>query len=47
VVSVNQPRASGSVRTKSARDARHDGYTWAAGAAQDLGAYPVLGMLEM
>jgi tripartite-type tricarboxylate transporter receptor subunit TctC len=46
VVIVNQPGASGSVGTKSAWDAPHDGYTWAAGAAQDLGTYPVLGMLE-
>jgi tripartite-type tricarboxylate transporter receptor subunit TctC len=46
VVIVNQPGASGSVGTKSAWDAPHDGYTWAAGAAQDLGTYPVLGMLD-
>ena len=37
VVIVNQPGASGSVGTKSAWDAPHDGYTWAAGAASDLG----------
>jgi tripartite-type tricarboxylate transporter receptor subunit TctC len=46
VVIVNQPGASGSVGTKSAWDAPHDGYTWAAGAASDLGTYPVLGMLD-
>lgn len=45
-VIVNQPGASGSVGTKNAWDAPHDGYTWAAGAASDLGTYPVLGMLE-
>src|ERR671919_1820296 len=47
VVIVNQPGASGSVGTKSAWDAPHDGYTWAAGAAQDLGNYPVLDMLDV
>jgi tripartite-type tricarboxylate transporter receptor subunit TctC len=47
VVIVNQPGASGSVGTKSAWDADHDGYTWAAGAASDLGTYPVLGMLDV
>jgi tripartite-type tricarboxylate transporter receptor subunit TctC len=45
-VIVNQPGASGSVGTKSAWDAPHDGMTWAAGAASDLGTYPVLGMLD-
>ena len=45
-VIVNQPGASGSVGTKNAWDAPHDGMTWAAGAAQDLGTYPVLGMLD-
>src|SRR4051812_45362736 len=46
VVIVNQPGASGSIGTKSALDAPKDGYTWTAGAAQDLGAYRSLGMLE-
>jgi tripartite-type tricarboxylate transporter receptor subunit TctC len=46
-VIVNQPGASGSVGTKNAWDAAHDGYTWAAGAASDLGTYPVLGMLDV
>ncbi|MFQ5971459.1 MAG: Bug family tripartite tricarboxylate transporter substrate binding protein [Alphaproteobacteria bacterium] len=46
VVVVNQPGASGSIGTKSALDAAKDGYTWTAGAAQDLGSYGVLGMLE-
>ena len=46
VVIVNQPGASGSVGTKGAMDAPRDGYTWAAGAASDLGAYKVLGLLD-
>jgi tripartite-type tricarboxylate transporter receptor subunit TctC len=46
-VIVNQPGASGSVGTTSAWEAPHDGYTWAAGAASDLGNYPVLGMLDV
>jgi tripartite-type tricarboxylate transporter receptor subunit TctC len=43
---VNQPGASGSIGTKSALEAPKDGYTWAAGAAKDLGTYKVLGMLD-
>jgi len=46
VVIVNQPGASGSIGTKSALEAPKDGYTWSAGAAQDLGAYETLGMLK-
>ena len=46
VVIVNQPGASGSIGTKSVVDAQKDGYTWAAGAAKDLGTYAVLGMLD-
>jgi len=46
IVVVNQPGASGSVGTKGALDAPHDGYTWAAGAAADLGAYKVRGLLD-
>jgi tripartite-type tricarboxylate transporter receptor subunit TctC len=46
IVIVNQPGASGSIGTKSAWDAPRDGYTWAAGAAQDLGAYETLGTLK-
>jgi len=46
IVIVNQPGASGSIGTKSAFDAPKDGYTWAAGAAQDLGAYETLGTLK-
>ena len=32
----NQPGDSGSVGTQSAREARHDGYTWTAGVTSDL-----------
>jgi tripartite-type tricarboxylate transporter receptor subunit TctC len=46
VVIVNQPGASGSIGTKNALEAAKDGYTWTAGAAQDLGTYKVLGMLD-
>ena len=46
IVIVNQPGASGSIGTKSALDAPKDGYTWTAGAAQDLGTYQTLGMLN-
>lgn len=45
IVIINQPGASGSIGTKSALDAPKDGYTWTAGAAQDLGAYETLGSL--
>jgi tripartite-type tricarboxylate transporter receptor subunit TctC len=45
-VVVNQPGASGSVGTKGALEANKDGYTWAAGAAADVGTYKVLGLLE-
>ena len=47
VIIVNQPGASGSIGTKNAWEAPKDGYTWAAGAAQDLGAYQALGMLDV
>ncbi len=46
IIIVNQPGASGSIGTKSVFEAPKDGYTWAAGAAQDLGAYQSLGMLN-
>jgi len=46
VVIVNQPGASGSIGTKSAIDSARDGYTWAAGAAGDVGTYKVLGLLD-
>ena len=46
IVIVNQPGASGAIGTKSAMDAPKDGYTWTAGAAQDLGAYQTLGSVN-
>lgn len=46
VVVQNQPGASGSIGTKSVMDAPKDGYTWTAGAAQDLGTYRVQGMID-
>jgi tripartite-type tricarboxylate transporter receptor subunit TctC len=46
IVIVNQPGASGSIGTKSALDAPRDGYTWTAGALQDLGSYETQGMLK-
>ncbi len=46
IVIVNQPGASGSIGSKSAWDAPKDGYTWTAGAAQDLGSYETLGMFN-
>jgi len=47
IVIVNQPGASGSIGSKNAWEAPRDGYTWTAGAAQDLGAYQSLGMLDV
>lgn len=46
VVIVNQPGASGSIGTQSVLNAPRDGYTWASGAAQDLGVYRTLGMID-
>jgi tripartite-type tricarboxylate transporter receptor subunit TctC len=46
VVVVNQPGASGSIGTRNTLQAAPDGYTWAAGAAKDLGTYAVSGMLD-
>ena len=46
IVIVNQPGGAGSIGTKSAMDAPRDGYTWTAGAAKQLGTYPVLGMIN-
>jgi tripartite-type tricarboxylate transporter receptor subunit TctC len=46
IVIINQPGASGSIGTRSALEATKDGYTWSAGAAQDLGAYQTLGSLD-
>lgn len=47
VVVVNQPGAAGSVGSTNAWQADHDGMTWTAGAALDLGTYQVLGMLDV
>jgi tripartite-type tricarboxylate transporter receptor subunit TctC len=46
IVVVNQPGGAGSIGTKSALDAPRDGYTWTAGAAKQLGTYPLLGMIN-
>ncbi len=46
VVVVNQPGASGSIGTRNALEAAPTCYTWAAGAASDLGTYAVLDMLD-
>jgi tripartite-type tricarboxylate transporter receptor subunit TctC len=46
IVIVNQPGASGAIGTRSVLNARKDGYTWTAGAAQDLGAYQTLGTVD-
>lgn len=46
IIIVNQPGASGSIGSKNAIEAPKDGYTWTAGAAQDLGTYQALGMLN-
>jgi tripartite-type tricarboxylate transporter receptor subunit TctC len=46
IIVVNQPGASGSIGAKNAWDAPRDGYTWLAGAGQDLGVYQALGMLN-
>ena len=46
IVVVNQPGGAGSSGTKAAMDAPKDGYTWTAGAAKQLGTYPVLGMIN-
>jgi tripartite-type tricarboxylate transporter receptor subunit TctC len=46
MVVVNQPGASGSIGTKGVLDAARDGYTWASGAAKDLGTYAVSGVLD-
>ncbi|WP_380058799.1 Bug family tripartite tricarboxylate transporter substrate binding protein (plasmid) [Falsihalocynthiibacter sp. SS001] len=46
VVVINQPGASGSIGSQAAWDAPHDGYTWTAGAAKDLGTYGVTGKMD-
>ncbi len=46
LVIVNQPGASGSIGTRSVLEAPRDGYTWASGAAKDVGTYAVTGSLD-
>ncbi|KAJ55862.1 hypothetical protein ACMU_08810 [Actibacterium mucosum KCTC 23349] len=46
IVVINQTGASGSIGSKAAWDAPHDGYTWTAGAAKDLGTYAVTGKMD-
>jgi tripartite-type tricarboxylate transporter receptor subunit TctC len=46
IVVVNQAGASGSIGTRNAMTATHDGYTWTAGAAKDIGTYAVSGLLD-
>jgi tripartite-type tricarboxylate transporter receptor subunit TctC len=46
IVIVNQPGGSGAIGTQSVLDAPKDGYTWSAGAAQDLGAYETMGQVK-
>jgi tripartite-type tricarboxylate transporter receptor subunit TctC len=46
IVVVNQTGASGSIGSQAAWDAPHDGYTWTAGAAKDLGTYAVTGKMD-
>lgn len=46
IVVVNQPGGAGSIGTRNAMEAPKDGYTWTAGAAKQLGTYPLLGMLN-
>lgn len=46
-VIINQPGAAGSVGTRAVWEAPHDGMTIAAGAAADLGTYPVLELLDV
>ncbi|NLD53367.1 MAG: tripartite tricarboxylate transporter substrate binding protein [Burkholderiaceae bacterium] len=46
VVVINQPGGAGSIGTKAVLDAPRDGYTWTAGAAKQLGTYPLLGMID-
>ena len=46
IVIQNQPGASGSTGTNNVLTAARDGYTWAAGAADDLALYRVNGLLD-
>jgi tripartite-type tricarboxylate transporter receptor subunit TctC len=46
VVILNQAGASGATGTKSAIESPADGYTWAAGAANDLATYKARGLVD-
>lgn len=46
IVIVNQSGGSGSVGSKTALDAKKDGYTWTAGMIGDLGTYAIKGFLD-
>jgi tripartite-type tricarboxylate transporter receptor subunit TctC len=46
VVVINQPGASGSIGKKNVWRAKHDGYTWAAGAPKMLGTYKLVGLFD-
>jgi tripartite-type tricarboxylate transporter receptor subunit TctC len=46
VIVDNVPGASGATGTKQCMDAPKDGYTWTAGAADDLALYKVNGLLD-
>jgi tripartite-type tricarboxylate transporter receptor subunit TctC len=46
IVVINQPGASGSIGTKNVVEGAKDGYTWASGAAKDIGTYVVSGLLD-
>lgn len=46
VVVINTPGASGSIGTRSAIQARQDGYTWTSGASASLGTFKLLGLLD-
>jgi hypothetical protein len=43
---LDLPGGAGSWGTMAGLDAPRDGYTWTAGAAKQLGTYPVLGMIN-
>ncbi|WP_051340861.1 Bug family tripartite tricarboxylate transporter substrate binding protein [Azospirillum halopraeferens] len=45
-VIVNQPGAQGAIGTRSVMEAPRDGYTWASGAAKDIGTYGVSGLAD-
>ena len=46
IVVVNRPGSGGAFGVRSVMEAPRDGHTWTAGAAKQLGTYPLLGMLD-